>query len=112
MEGYGTVMLKDPLVLIKNICQIDNHRFTVTWSDETSSTYQLSTLQSHCPCAGCFEARKEGTLTVDETVKAIRITSVGRYAMRIQFTRGCSAGIFDFPYLRTLDKELACEKSV
>lgn len=104
-------MNKEPLVLLKKIWQIDNHRFSIEWTDGHISTYRLSTLQKKCPCAGCSEARKQGEIPVDETVTALRINSVGRYALRIQFRRGCSAGIFDFSLLRQLDKELVCEHS-
>ncbi len=99
-------MLKEPVVLLKKICQVDNHHFSIEWTDGCISKYRLSTLQQQCPCAGCSEARKQGALSVDEDVTAVRISSVGRYALRVQFRRGCSAGIFDFSLLRYLNKEL------
>ena len=40
--------------------------------------------------------------TVREDVRAKRITSVGRYALRIDFTSGCNSGIFGFDFLREL----------
>lgn len=102
-------MLKESVVLLKKIWQVDNHHFSIEWTDSRISKYRLSTLQQHCPCAGCVEARNQGTLAVDDDVTAVRVSSVGRYALRIQFRRGCSAGIFDYSLLRSLDKELECE---
>ncbi len=40
-------------------------------------------------------ATKGEARQIDPEVKAKRITSVGRYALRIDFTSGCAAGIYD-----------------
>jgi DUF971 family protein len=37
---------------------------------------------------------------IDEQVQAIKIEGVGRYALRFQFSSGCSHGIYDFDLLR------------
>lgn len=63
-------------------------------------------LQNHCPCAHCVDeksgqrrptARAKGALP---GIKSVR--KVGRYAIQMEFTNGCSTGIFDFDYLRSL----------
>ncbi len=87
------------VVLLRHIQQKDNHTFTVEWSDGKTRDYRLSDVQRHCPCAKCCS---EKVLTVEEGVRANRIVSVGRYAMRIEFTSGCSAGIYDYEMLRKL----------
>ena len=92
---------------IKQIKQIDNHHFQIDWNDDTTATYHLDKLQKNCPCAGCVDEstniRKplatEMSLIAEE-VRAKSIKSVGRYALKIQFTSGCSAGIYDFEFLR------------
>lgn len=94
--------MNSPLVLIKSIAQKDNHTFTIHWSDGIQKDYRLSELQHSCPCAHCREKRKKGPSepSNDSDVKAIRITSVGRYALKVKFTSGCSNGIFSYAMLR------------
>jgi len=48
---------------------------------------------------------KENTSSANKDVKAYRITSVGRYALRIEYTFGCSAGIYDYDLLRVLGEK-------
>lgn len=95
-----------PPILVKNIQQSDNYSFTIEWSDGKKYLYRFSQLQNKCPCAKCFDtntqARKIDALSVDDHVRAIRIKNVGRYALRIDFTSGCSTGIYNFALLREL----------
>lgn len=83
---------------ITAIKQTGNHTFAITWNDGVEHTYRLSAIQKVCPCAGCGE---KGAQTVQEDVRAVRIVSVGRYALRIVFTSGCSAGIYSYDILRS-----------
>ena len=53
-------------------------------------------------CAGGNEEGVSKKKIVREDVRAIKINSVGRYAIRIQFTSGCSAGLYTFDLLRNL----------
>lgn len=102
-----------PPILIKSICQKDNQRFAIEWSDGKIVCYRLSDLQKKCPCANCYDPStgmqicKETQL--DENVRALKIENVGRYALRIQYASGCSKGIYSFAMLRVLEKE---EKNV
>lgn len=92
-------MTKDYGALIRNIQQKDNHTFFIEWSDGKKIDYRLDELQKKCPCAQCVE---HGSLQKTKDVRATRIVNVGRYALRIQFTSGCSAGIYDFDMLRSI----------
>lgn len=92
--------MNDRAVWMEKIFQKDNETFVIEWSDGIVDAYPLSKVQRECPCAGCFENREKGALAVDDRVRAEKISSVGRYAVRIQFTAGCSAGIYDYPLLR------------
>lgn len=99
-------MTKKPLILVKSIRQQDNHTFSIEWSDGKNCSYRLSELQKQCPCAGCVE---EGThkrvidpSKIQPDVRAVRIVNVGRYALRIQFTHGCSNGIYSFDFLHQI----------
>ncbi len=99
-------MTTEPPVLIKSISQKDNHTFTIEWSDGICNDYRLNLLQKNCPCAKCFDVstnqQRIGTPPVDEDVRAKRITNVGRYALRVEFTSGCSTGIYSYAMLRKL----------
>lgn len=89
------------LLLAKELKQVDNYSFAITWADGNKDFFRLSYLQKNCPCSLC-----RGQLpNVEEDVKAIRILSVGSYALRIEFSSGCSRGIFAFPFLRSLSLE-------
>lgn len=97
-------------VLVKAISQKDNHTFAVEWSDGEICHYKLSDLQKICPCAACVDEltgkRVLDPSTVHEDVRAIRIVSIGRYALRIQYTKGCSNGIYSFDNLRLIGKKI------
>jgi DUF971 family protein len=98
-------------LFIRQIEQVDNTSFVITWSDGLQARYKLNELQKRCPCAACID-EITGKRIIDEKnvkpdVRATRITSVGRYALRIQFTSGCSTGIYEFDLLHRLARELA-----
>lgn len=87
---------------IIDIWQKDNVTFCIKWSDEIVTEYRLSDLQRQCPCAACVDEKSGQRLNkvVNDDVQARQIVNVGRYALRIQFTEGCSNGIFSFDELR------------
>lgn len=89
---------------ICKIWQEDNYSFSIEWNDGQVQTFRLSDLQRSCPCANCTDENTGKSLvdpkTVDDNVRAVAIRSVGRYGLRIQFTAGCSTGIFSFDRLR------------
>ncbi|MEM7175189.1 MAG: DUF971 domain-containing protein [Chlamydiota bacterium] len=88
-------------VRVRHIEQKDRYHFTILWSDGRKDTYRLRTLQQQCPCVRCIEAREQQRLLdVNDHVLAKRIVSVGRYALRVEFTTGCSQGIYPFSLLR------------
>lgn len=91
---------------IKAIRQKDNYCFTIDWTDGMSCDYRLSQLQRQCPCAKCHgsDAGKPvaGERAISEDLRAKKISSVGRYALRIEFTSGCSTGIYSFSMLRKM----------
>lgn len=82
------------------ITQKDVYAFTIEWADGKIASYRLSDLQRQCTCARCREQPR----AVDEQVQAVRIVNVGRYALRVDFTSGCSKGIYSFAFLRRLSE--------
>lgn len=86
-----------PVSIVKEIRQKDRHHLQILWTDGQVNEYRLSDLQRNCPCAGC----KDKPPVVDADVSAQKVTLVGRYAVRIQFTHGCSHGIYELDGLRS-----------
>lgn len=95
--------MKNHPFTIRHIKQKDNYTFTIEWSDNLIADYRLSDLQKHCPCAKCNDEVTGRSLinekSINFDVKAVKIVSVGSYALRVQFTSGCSSGIYDFDLL-------------
>lgn len=94
---------------IKTISQYDNHTFVIEWGDSVVHHYRLCDLQRCCPCANCTDEFTGQPLldpkTVSDDVRAVRIKSVGRYGLQIQFTSGCSTGIYSFSQLRQMKEK-------
>jgi ATP-binding protein involved in chromosome partitioning len=55
----------------------------------------LDTLQRHCPCARCERGKK-----IQKEVALLEFSLVGRYAVRIRFSSGCSRGIYPFSLIK------------
>ena len=78
----------------------------VKWRDGVEQIIPAHTLRSECPCAGCvdeFSGEKllqPGQIPADITVASS--ASVGRYAVRLDFSDGHNSGIFEFARLRTI----------
>ncbi len=94
----GTKVSKRRMVELQ---QIDRFEFVITWDDGISHRYRLSNLQKNCPCAGCSETPAE----VDLNVCARKVEGVGQYALRFDFTSGCSYGIYSFDQLYELGQK-------
>ena len=92
--------MESALVFAKKITQIDNYSFKISWTDGKEQLLPLDHLQKNCPCISC--QGQERNLLSSQDVRAAKIVSVGSYALRINFTSGCSRGIFTFSFLRTL----------
>lgn len=85
---------------IRSIDQDHPFGFSIAWADGLTTSYRFSDLQNECPCAGCLERSKNQSLSMPESVTAKRILPVGKYAIKIEFASGCSAGIYDFDFLK------------
>jgi len=88
----------DSPFFVRRIAQKDQHVFWIEWTDGKVMEYRLSDLQRNCPCIRC----KERAMICDIDVQASCIKSVGRYALKVDFTSGCSRGIYTFSFLRKL----------
>ena len=76
--------------------------FSISFADGEKRVYHLGNLQQNCPCANCQETKS----AFDESLTAKGISSVGRYAIKVDFDKGCSNGIYPFKLLKTLGTPL------
>ncbi len=95
-------------IRVKDIAQIDSRTLGITWTDGRKNLFDVVLLRRSCPCATCIdEWTREKRLKpadIPETVRPVRIDSVGSYALKIEFSDGHSTGIYTFPMLRNLTK--------
>jgi ATP-binding protein involved in chromosome partitioning len=81
----------------------------IRWADGHESQYEVRRLRLACSCAHCVdewsgEKRLDAT-TIPEDVHPLKIQSVGRYAIQIDWSDGHSTGIYSFRQLRNLSDE-------
>ena len=93
---------------IKEIWQKDESTLGIIWSDGLESSFDTVALRRHCPCASCVdEMTGKRTLSpaeVPDSVRPVTISSVGRYALTIEFSDGHKTGIYSFESLRGFGK--------
>lgn len=65
--------------------------------DNQWKKFHLHYLQYHCPCARCEKEKK-----CSKKVSLLEFSPVGRYALKITFSSGCSQGIYPLSLLRQL----------
>ncbi len=91
---------------IQGIAQLDARTIGITWTDGKKSALDVVMLRRRCPCAACIdEWTHEPLLKPDEvkdTVRPVKVESVGLYALTIHFNDGHRTGIYTFKYLRDL----------
>lgn len=94
--------------MVRKLAQVDNESFLIEWSDGLTQRYTLPMLQGACPCAQCYDpatgSRRNPRSSGEKGVGATKIESVGRYALRVHFTSGCTKGIYSFALLREIGK--------
>jgi DUF971 family protein len=93
----------------------------ITWSDAHTSHYGFAYLREHCPCATCREEREKHNRVDEKTAGGSAVlpmfkpkataraaSTVGTYAIQIEFTDGHSTGIYSFEHLREICPCEAC----
>ena len=82
--------------------------FSIVWEDNHKTTFPFTYLRKECPCALC-RTKRESTnpfQLISETASfasmAKDISSVGHYAIKIDWADGHSSGIYTFDMLRSL----------
>lgn len=95
-----------PAVRVKAIGQVDDRTLGITWTDGKQSTYDVVQLRRRCPCATCIDEWTHEPLLkpeqIPESVRPIKVESVGQYALTIHFSDGHKTGIYTFSALRKM----------
>jgi ATP-binding protein involved in chromosome partitioning len=91
----------------KQIRQAGKSELAITWQDGHESRYKVRDLRLACGCAVCVDEwtgeERLDPASVPDDVRPVKIESVGRYALQIQWSDGHEAGIYPFRRLRALD---------
>ena len=78
----------------------------VKWRDGVEQIIQAHTLRSECPCAGCVDEFSGEKLLQPEQIPTDIVVastaSIGRYAVRFDFSDGHNTGIYEFARLRAI----------
>ncbi len=86
-------------------------RLVVEWRDGHHSDFDAATLRQACPCATCREKREQRQTTAlpilevgaHDEILLSGAELMGQYAIKLIWSDGHDAGMFDYRYLRSLD---------
>jgi ATP-binding protein involved in chromosome partitioning len=96
-----------PSTTPSRIAQHGPRQLAIDWADGASSLYDVRLLRLACGCAACVDEWSGEELldpdSVPEDVHPLKIESVGRYAIQIEWSDGHASGIYPFRRLRELD---------
>lgn len=98
-----------PLEIQRN----DGGAMRILWNDGRACFYEYSNLRRVCPCATCGELRTQQdeaaknpfqtvTTVTTQDVQPVRLSTVGHYALGIEWDDGHNTGIYPWPMLRAL----------
>ncbi|MFQ5682760.1 MAG: gamma-butyrobetaine hydroxylase-like domain-containing protein [Candidatus Binatia bacterium] len=74
----------------------------VTWADRHTGDYPGEYLRGYCPCAVC-QGHGTGVKFIQAPgAKLTEISTVGNYAIQLNWNDGHNTGIYTFDYLRSL----------
>lgn len=102
LERLQENMTKPSARQIKNIVQDDLQHIVIRWTDGVFQKFNNADIQRNCPCAGCTEKPPH----TSKEVRILQSTMVGQYAIRFDFSQGCSNGIYTFDKLYALGEKL------
>jgi DUF971 family protein len=93
-------------IRVKDIGQVNDRTLGILWTDGRRDQFDVVTLRRRCPCAHCIDEwtgeKRLKPESVPDTVRPVRIDSIGSYALQIHFNDGHSTGIYTFQMLRDL----------
>jgi len=86
--------------------QVGPKNLGIVWSDGHNAFYSVRKIRLACRCAGCVEEWTNRPLldekSVAEDIHPQKMETVGRYAIRFDWSDGHNTGIYTFENLRKL----------
>ncbi|HEV8310655.1 MAG TPA: DUF971 domain-containing protein [Methylomirabilota bacterium] len=86
------------------IRRVADREIHITWADGHLTVYPNKTLRERCPCAACVNEltgeRMIQPATIPADIRALDISLVGRYAIKVVWSDRHSTGIYPFTRLR------------
>lgn len=88
----------------RRISNPNHHQLRLEWTDGATQTLDFVDLRFECPCAHCVDEKtgkrliRRGQIKPD--VRPAKITPVGNYAVRIDWSDAHSSGIYTYERLR------------
>ena len=78
--------------------QIGPSMIELIYSDGVVKKLRLETIQKNCGCTRC-----KGTQpTISTDLKVSKVTTVGRFGLKVYFLKGCQQGIYGHQQLRDI----------
>ena len=82
----------------------DSRTLEIVWTDNVQSHYDVVALRRGCVCAQCVDELTRAQILkpeqVAESVRPLKVRSLGRYALAVDWSDGHSSSIYSWPYLR------------
>ena len=95
--------------------QLSPSMLGIRWNDGHDSIYKVRNIRLECRCANCVDEWTRAKLLKDESVpqdiKPKKIESIGRYALKIQWSDGHDTGFYTFDQLRAQCECPACKSA-
>jgi DUF971 family protein len=83
-----------------------DREIVITWDAAHRAAYPARYLRLQCPCAQCRDEMTGRPLldpaTVPEDIEVRRLSLVGTYAVRIEWSDGHGTGIYTYEYLQAI----------
>lgn len=86
----------EEVLSLQGVRATSKNKWQMIWSDGKITNLDPHQLQKGCPCKAC----KEGNSSSFEDVEITSMTQVGKYAIQVSFSKGCSKGLFPLALLR------------
>jgi DUF971 family protein len=95
--------MPERLVQIK---QMGSRLLHLEWTDGIKQDIDVVELRRQCRCASCIDEWSHKQILkpeqIADTTRPVEVASVGRYAIKVDFSDGHRTGIYTYDLLRSL----------
>lgn len=95
--------------------KVEKDLLKISWNDGSNSGIPLNLLRDECPCAGCkgetilwkkFDPLEKQNREAVGRYKIAAVSTVGSYAIQVNWEDGHDTGIYSWEYLRELKSKM------